>query len=72
MAMSARAVGAGALSVAADQVAVPQGFRVEIVDGTILGTGEYGEPTYVGHRATVVDELLAGDPPALYDGPTRP
>jgi Uma2 family endonuclease len=30
-----------------------------------LGTGEHGERTYIGHRAILLNELLAADPPQL-------
>jgi len=30
-----------------------------------LGTGEWGEPVYIGHKAILVDELVSRDPPAL-------
>jgi Uma2 family endonuclease len=30
-----------------------------------LGTGVQGEPAYLGHRAVLLDELLAGPPPHL-------
>jgi Uma2 family endonuclease len=30
-----------------------------------LGTGEHGEPAYIGHRAVLLDELLAGALPHL-------
>jgi Uma2 family endonuclease len=30
-----------------------------------LGTGEHGEPMYIGHRAALLDELLAAAPPQL-------
>jgi Uma2 family endonuclease len=31
----------------------------------ILGSDERGEPTYLGHRATLLDDLLASQPPHL-------
>jgi Uma2 family endonuclease len=50
---------------------VPHYWRIERRRGQAtahmydLGTGEQGEPAYLGHRAVLLDELLAGEPPKL-------
>lgn len=50
---------------------IPHFWRVERDGGTAtvhryaLGTGEQGEPAYVGHRALLLSDLVAGEPPAL-------
>lgn len=50
---------------------VPHFWRVERDGGAVtahlfqLGTDERGEPAYYGHRAELLDDLLAGTPPKL-------
>jgi Uma2 family endonuclease len=53
------------------RVGIGQYWRVERAGGQAtvhmytLGAGEQGEPVYVGHRAVLLEELLAGTVPAL-------
>lgn len=51
------------------RVGIPHFWRVEregrppTVHTYTLGTGEQGEPAYLGHRAVLLDELLSTQPP---------
>lgn len=53
------------------RAAIAQYWRVERDGGPAtvhmhqLGTDENGKPAYIGHRAVLLDELVAGDPPQL-------
>lgn len=50
---------------------IPHFWRIEregrpaTVHRYTLGTGEQGEPVYVGHSAVLLDELLSRKPPPL-------